>query len=165
MDTLAITTSVWRNMLLYLLFCLVAALLIGILGDIVDKKLPSELIVEKVKRYLLFCCILLATAWFFVMLVRKCFPVLILQLERPAAPLPRVNSFLYNRIEKITRSREHPLVICCICMDNNANAAFVPCGHTDVCLDCICRLSTTQCPICRSPVETVLYEVTADQTA
>lgn len=41
--------------------------------------------------------------------------------------------------------------VCCICMDNEIDAIFIPCGHFKSCLECgnACHI----CPICREPIE------------
>ena len=40
---------------------------------------------------------------------------------------------------------------CVLCMENDVEVAFVPCGHFCVCVGCAAGLA--QCPICRHDVE------------
>merc|ERR1711871_1017187 len=48
---------------------------------------------------------------------------------------------------------------CAICMDSFANSCLVPCGHTDLCMQCAAHLKPGLCPICRTPVEDVIRTV------
>uniref|UniRef100_X2B2P1 RING-type domain-containing protein n=1 Tax=Capitella teleta TaxID=283909 RepID=X2B2P1_CAPTE len=41
--------------------------------------------------------------------------------------------------------------ICKVCMANDSNAIFLPCGHFVCCNICACAL--THCPICRTPIK------------
>lgn len=40
---------------------------------------------------------------------------------------------------------------CKICMDNDINVTFIPCGHLVCCSDC--GKSVRHCPLCRTPIE------------
>jgi hypothetical protein len=48
---------------------------------------------------------------------------------------------------------------CCICMDNKANAAPIPCGHVCGCLECLTQIyrsnNNPRCPICRVGMKSV----------
>jgi hypothetical protein len=45
--------------------------------------------------------------------------------------------------------------ICPICMDKEANAVLVPCGHT-ICFDGNCKNNIQQCPICRAQFTNII---------
>ncbi|XP_041354958.1 uncharacterized protein LOC121372607 [Gigantopelta aegis] len=40
---------------------------------------------------------------------------------------------------------------CKVCLENNVNVVFLPCGHLCCCVDCAARLR--KCPLCRSRIE------------
>lgn len=42
---------------------------------------------------------------------------------------------------------------CAVCMESSANSCLIPCGHTDLCMQCAGQLNPKLCPICRQPVE------------
>ncbi|RHY41775.1 hypothetical protein DYB34_008711 [Aphanomyces astaci] len=48
---------------------------------------------------------------------------------------------------------------CVICMDEVRNAVCIPCGHLSSCFDCLSSAST--CPICRTPIQSVVKIYTA----
>ena len=47
---------------------------------------------------------------------------------------------------------------CLVCMEKPANAAFVPCGHSQCCHDCANNVMRQHraCPMCRQPIQMVL---------
>ena len=57
---------------------------------------------------------------------------------------------LLQLLEEKVRKIEDALT-CHVCMDNDINCAFCPCGHVVCCLLCANKLDT--CPLCRSDVE------------
>jgi hypothetical protein len=42
---------------------------------------------------------------------------------------------------------------CVICLENQRNAVFLPCGHLCVCISCTTSISLTECPLCRKRVD------------
>lgn len=40
--------------------------------------------------------------------------------------------------------------MCCVCVDNISNCAFVPCGHMTTCI--LCGTALEHCPICRAEI-------------
>lgn len=52
-----------------------------------------------------------------------------------------------------------PDTMCAICRENLQDTTLVPCGHTDVCHECLCsivRSGTNKCPICREHIRDVM---------
>lgn len=47
-------------------------------------------------------------------------------------------------------SRIQEALLCSICMDNDIEVAFCPCGHSLACLPCAQRCD--QCPVCRANI-------------
>jgi len=45
--------------------------------------------------------------------------------------------------------------VCCACMDREANALLVPCGHRTVCVGCARKLVPPRCPVCRYEVQQI----------
>lgn len=43
---------------------------------------------------------------------------------------------------------------CCVCMENNVNLFFIPCGHSCCCHECHSKIEQNKCPMCR---ETIKY--------
>ena len=43
---------------------------------------------------------------------------------------------------------------CAICMQNEANAAIIPCGHTVACVRCLEKCD--KCPVCRRGIRSLL---------
>ncbi|THD20273.1 hypothetical protein D915_009010 [Fasciola hepatica] len=43
---------------------------------------------------------------------------------------------------------------CCVCMNDNPNSVFIPCGHVVVCY--VCGQKLDQCPICRNSISSVM---------
>ena len=54
-----------------------------------------------------------------------------------------------HKINKIYEDEDDP--ICIICMDNPKNVVIVPCGHYNLCQQCL-ELSGRNCPTCRGPI-------------
>ena len=51
--------------------------------------------------------------------------------------------------------KKRPMTECVICMDSNANHAFIPCGHLCICADCLSAVipkgkTKGPCPVCRA---------------
>lgn len=46
---------------------------------------------------------------------------------------------------------------CCVCLDGPKNTIVLPCGHIGFCYKCAQELynRSAQCPICRSPIQSV----------
>ena len=59
-------------------------------------------------------------------------------------------------IQSIKSNVENDATLCCICSENNANTAVIPCGHKFFCFDCIDNYHKTYtsrgCPICRENI-------------
>ncbi len=68
-----------------------------------------------------------------------------------------VTNLLLNSIED-EQSEKKP--ICSICLDDDANAAIVPCGHSNFCYECISshhiNSQNKECPICRAEIMMVI---------
>jgi len=66
-----------------------------------------------------------------------------------------VTSLLINSIEKEQSEKK---LICSICLDHDANAAVVPCGHSNFCYECIKshEINSKECPICRNEIMMVV---------
>ncbi len=49
--------------------------------------------------------------------------------------------------------------ICCVCMENEANAKLDPCNHSVCGVDCIKKIQARgdPCPVCRAKFKTVSY--------
>ena len=45
---------------------------------------------------------------------------------------------------------------CSICMDENSDQVFIPCGHVCVCKNCVAESKLKECPICRADIKKVL---------
>ena len=41
---------------------------------------------------------------------------------------------------------------CVICLDNDTDIAFLPCGHVCTCSECSCMSKLHKCPLCRRPI-------------
>lgn len=52
--------------------------------------------------------------------------------------------------------------VCCTCEENVANAAFVPCGHVCVCLQCVHDMynrrfpEKIECPVCTNDIDSII---------
>lgn len=46
--------------------------------------------------------------------------------------------------------------ICVVCMDKEKDIKFIPCDHSQCCLSCFQLSGVHNCPICRSPVSSVI---------
>lgn len=55
--------------------------------------------------------------------------------------------------KKIVKRRKAGL--CCVCMDNEADAVFLPCNHLCCCYDTCAKL-LTKCPTCRETIDSTL---------
>lgn len=49
-------------------------------------------------------------------------------------------------------------IMCYVCMERQATAMLLDCGHAGLCLPCAKRLlaSTRTCPLCRNPISRVM---------
>eukprot|EP00929_Paragymnodinium_shiwhaense_P103960 TRINITY_DN6784_c0_g1_i1.p1 TRINITY_DN6784_c0_g1~~TRINITY_DN6784_c0_g1_i1.p1 ORF type:complete len:307 (+),score=40.26 TRINITY_DN6784_c0_g1_i1:86-922(+) len=65
-----------------------------------------------------------------------------------------------NQQTEITRFQVAADNVCVICFSNPINACIAPCGHIAACHACLSRMraaiSSPGCPICRTPIESVL---------
>lgn len=55
--------------------------------------------------------------------------------------------------QNINLDKIYEIYECCICMDNESNMIFVPCGHLCICMICadtIRNQHNTRCPMCRT---------------
>ena len=43
---------------------------------------------------------------------------------------------------------------CKVCYENDADAAFIPCGHVTACIKCATRCNI--CPVCRTPYHDIM---------
>jgi len=61
-----------------------------------------------------------------------------------------------SMIQSIKSNVEKDVTLCCICSENDANTAVIPCGHKFFCFDCIDNYHKTYtsrgCPICRENI-------------
>ena len=46
--------------------------------------------------------------------------------------------------------------MCCVCLDEKATYAIIPCGHLCLCDKCVTEISTQGCPICRGRKDSTL---------
>ncbi|EAL48873.2 zinc finger domain containing protein [Entamoeba histolytica HM-1:IMSS-B] len=53
-----------------------------------------------------------------------------------------------------TDTEEDMNKICKVCLDNEKNTVFIPCGHICCCYECSKKLS--KCPICRAQITTIV---------
>ena len=60
------------------------------------------------------------------------------------------NSSTLKNIE--TFSQDVTIPKCCICMENNVNLFFIPCGHSCCCHVCHSKMEHKQCPLCREHI-------------
>lgn len=61
--------------------------------------------------------------------------------------------------QDIHLDRVYEIPECCICMDNESNMVFVPCGHLCICTSCadtIRNQFNTKCPMCRTQTTTII---------
>lgn len=42
---------------------------------------------------------------------------------------------------------------CCVCMENNVNLFFIPCGHCCCCHECHSKMEQNKCPVCREVIK------------
>lgn len=52
-------------------------------------------------------------------------------------------------VEKPEEKIKHHNLICKICLENDLNSVFIPCGHAVACGKCSMSLNNNTCPICR----------------
>ena len=72
--------------------------------------------------------------------------------EATASPAVPVNQSVdVSSSVASTHARE-----CVVCLERKPVMALVPCGHRVLCESCHVDLQTRQCPICMTPVESVL---------
>ena len=70
--------------------------------------------------------------------------------QRPKGP---ANSLPHSEQENKSSSSENNLQ-CKICMDNNLEVVFIPCGHFVCCSSC--AQSLVECPCCRQVISSVM---------
>jgi len=46
--------------------------------------------------------------------------------------------------------------MCIVCLDNQADAAVVPCGHMCGCIACLQGIKDSKCPVCRGPISSII---------
>lgn len=51
---------------------------------------------------------------------------------------------------------DEPEEPCAVCMDQRSQAILRPCGHTQICFRCACRLNPRLCPLCRTPIDRIV---------
>jgi hypothetical protein len=70
-------------------------------------------------------------------------PIVIPQVQQPVAQNPQP-------MEDIET--------CCVCMESQIDAVFVPCGHLKCCMDCATDINTRkgECPLCRTKIQLVV---------
>jgi hypothetical protein len=114
--------------------------LLGVLQD-VQNELSLEVVAWKVARgaLCLACVVAVGLAW----------------PPKATRPLEKTPVFFYNRVERSPGLLTAEVPECYVCMTASANAAFGPCGHGDVCLQCASRLP--RCPLCRRWVEALVF--------
>ena len=60
----------------------------------------------------------------------------------------------YHFLRKTMKNENNTIKDCSICLTNEKNIAFIPCGHVCTCVDCGYKVA--QCPICRKTIKKVL---------
>lgn len=80
-------------------------------------------------------------------------------LEQQIALLQTENSEMKSRLQHIqqdskSQSNDNNALQCAICLSNNVNTAFIPCGHA-CCCD-TCAQSFQECPFCRKQINNKL---------
>ena len=65
--------------------------------------------------------------------------------------LRKTTEMLKEKLQETERSVVTDSRLCKICMDNELEVTFVPCGHLMSCVDCSPVLKN--CPICRKPIK------------
>jgi len=63
-----------------------------------------------------------------------------------------------KKIEKITNDLKSN-ILCCICMENPKEIAFIPCGHRACCMKCsndVIKSNNKICPLCKTNIDSVL---------
>lgn len=56
-------------------------------------------------------------------------------------------------IKKIDNEIRIEKIKCKLCLDNLSNCIIMPCKHFCCCVECIDKLETNNCPICREPFQ------------
>jgi hypothetical protein len=54
------------------------------------------------------------------------------------------------------RFDDRDYVSCCICLDDEASYAMIPCGHLCLCGECSTNITLDECPICRESVTSTM---------
>jgi E3 ubiquitin-protein ligase MYLIP len=80
-----------------------------------------------------------------------------IMLEKPyvlclVAAIPNKVSFIFQAIKARLEKYEDSM-LCRVCMAEEINTAFIPCGHLICCLTCSNHVE--HCPICRSDIENI----------
>jgi len=60
---------------------------------------------------------------------------------------------IITQLEKLKLQQNSPKINneCCVCFEKiKKRVALVPCGHTNICVACIEKLSEKKCPMCNS---------------
>jgi hypothetical protein len=79
----------------------------------------------------------------------------------------RIDQINFEKLKLSKNETSHDFIeqaerkpICSICLDDDANAAIVPCGHSNFCYDCISSYHINSqhkvCPICRNEIMMVV---------
>ncbi len=73
--------------------------------------------------------------------------------DKPHATEPHMTTYV-SRYEYQTLLRENEAMreerMCKICMDNDVNIVFLPCGHLVSCQECAPNIK--KCAVCRAPI-------------
>ena len=74
------------------------------------------------------------------------------RFKRRGGPILRINN-----VGPMHTSRRLDDRLCSICCENERNAVLLPCGHTNLCLQCAynCYETNKSCPYCQKSVETI----------
>jgi DNA repair protein RAD16 len=55
--------------------------------------------------------------------------------------------------------------LCVICMDKPMDAVLLDCGHMYTCMDCVKKLDSRTCPVCRKPIKKVIKSTSEPPSA
>eukprot|EP00565_Helicotheca_tamesis_P002605 CAMPEP_0185726204 /NCGR_PEP_ID=MMETSP1171-20130828/2259_1 /TAXON_ID=374046 /ORGANISM="Helicotheca tamensis, Strain CCMP826" /LENGTH=253 /DNA_ID=CAMNT_0028394517 /DNA_START=359 /DNA_END=1120 /DNA_ORIENTATION=- len=73
----------------------------------------------------------------------------------PAAPMRGGGNIrpqnVYKELENMKRENT-----CKICLDEQINSVFIPCGHLACCMGCAGQLPSKECPVCRASIVSVV---------
>ena len=57
---------------------------------------------------------------------------------------------------KLELEREKDKRLCVICTDNNKSILLMPCKHFCLCKECLSHINSSECPLCREPIESAI---------